>query len=237
MKMHGFRLATAFAAAITLPLVLAQSLSLPDIPTCAAGVTLDVPAIAAKAVSSSAAAPAQAASSVPTPSPSPSSGSPTQDTQDDDMPTTAAAASSADPMSSAPVSPDAFPTSVPASLDTDDDEDDDAKTIVATTGGEALPSSTTPAPTSINSDGDGGVVYDTGSTVPSATIASDPASADASLLDAQVPTSTSAYLNSSSTDNSTDAASSPISYVGAAIKEKVRGGMLLLVVLGMFWEL
>lgn len=63
--------------------------------------------------------------------------------------------------------------------------------------------------------------------------------ADADPRDAQVPaaSSTTAYRNSSATANSTVAASSPIPYVGAAIREKVQGGMVLMVAAGVFWGL
>ncbi|KAI4269772.1 MAG: hypothetical protein LQ337_007078, partial [Flavoplaca oasis] len=256
----------AFAAALALPLVQAQSISLADLPSavefvtalttkvqescspadqqatlsfaqglCARfGVTLNVPAIAANAPSSApaAAAPAQAASAAPAPSSAAAaaavaaSGSPEEDMMDDAVPdgeATTPAASSAEAMSSAPVSPnDAFPTSASASLDEAPLENEEGvEDVVAATTGETSPSS----PISTSSI----LVYDTKSTIPSATIASYPAlkstSADAPSLDAQVPTSTTAYRNSSSTANSTVAASSPIPYVGAAIKEKVQGGM------------
>ncbi|CAO1596739.1 hypothetical protein XANCAGTX0491_000571 [Xanthoria calcicola] len=49
--------------------------------------------------------------------------------------------------------------------------------------------------------------------------------------------STTAYRNSSATANSTVAASSPIPYVGAAIRDKVQGGMVLMVAAGVFWGL
>ncbi|KAL8998100.1 MAG: hypothetical protein Q9169_002793 [Polycauliona sp. 2 TL-2023] len=297
--MHGFKLA-AFAAAITVPLVQAQAVSLASFPKCAQnaaasglastncdltdfacicravefvttltskiqascgvseqqatlsfaqglcgqyGVTLHVPAVAAAAnapSSPAAAAPAQAASSAPAPSLA-AAGTPEQDMGGDDVPsagdtTTAAAASSAEPMSSAPVSPDAFPTSAPASLDDGPLADNEgADGAMAATTGEASP----PNPTSVNSK----IVYDTKSVVPSAIIASYPmsskstSSADASPLNAQVPTSTTSYRNSSSTANSTVAASSPIPYVGAAIKEKVQGAMLMIMAVGMFWGL
>ncbi|KAL8901719.1 MAG: hypothetical protein Q9192_000406 [Flavoplaca navasiana] len=209
------------------------------------GVTLNVPAIAANVPSSApaAAAPAQAASAAPAPSsaaaaPVSASGSPEEDMMDDAVPageTTTPAASSAETMSSAPVSPnDAFPTSSSASLDEAPLENEEgAEDVVAATTGEASPS----IPVSTSSI----LVYDTKSIIPSATIASYPASkstsADASSLDAQVPTSTTAYRNSSSTANSTVAASSPIPYVGAAMKEKVQGGMVMMVALVVFWGL
>lgn len=65
------------------------------------------------------------------------------------------------------------------------------------------------------------------------------ADADADPRDAQVPaaSSTTAYRNSSATANSTVAASSPIPYVGAAIRDKVQGGMVLMVAAGVFWGL
>ncbi|KAL8728369.1 MAG: hypothetical protein Q9166_005413 [cf. Caloplaca sp. 2 TL-2023] len=281
--MHGSKVA-AFVAAITLPLVQGQSISLNDLPKCAQGaattgltstkcdltdiacicsavefvttlttqvksacstidqqvtlalaqglcgrygITLNVPAVpaAANAPSSSPASPASVASLAASSAPATSStatGIADDNTDDnyqanpDTAGTSAAAtASSSEPVSSAPVSPSASPTSPNDS------------TLAATLGEEASRS-----PTS------SGVVYDTKSVIPSATIASYPSmtTTDASSADAQVPTSTTAYRNS--TTNTTVAASSPIPFVGAAVKGKVQGfGMALMVVLGFLWEL
>ncbi|KAI4223567.1 MAG: hypothetical protein L6R36_005336, partial [Xanthoria steineri] len=188
------------------------------------GVTLNLPTIpaAAKAASSSAAAPAQAAASSAAAPSSAASGTPGPD---DGLPATtplaAAAASSAEPIPTPPVSPGTLQT--PASPNENGNDSPDADNDdVATSNGEARLSN--PVPTS------SALVFDTDSIIPSATIASYPppsmmtpaADADADPRDAQVPaaSSTTAYRNSSATANSTVAASSPIPYVGAAIRDK-----------------
>ncbi|KAI4269711.1 MAG: hypothetical protein L6R38_007369, partial [Xanthoria sp. 2 TBL-2021] len=91
--------------------------------------------------------------------------------QDDNLPATtplaaAAASSSAEPMSTAPVSPDTFRTS-PASPANEGDDSPTPNDVAATTG-EAR--SSTPVPTSSV------LVYDTKSVIPSATVASNPMS-------------------------------------------------------------
>ncbi|KAI4110783.1 MAG: hypothetical protein LQ339_001059 [Xanthoria mediterranea] len=211
------------------------------------GVTLNLPAIpaAAKAASSSAAAPAQAAASSAASPSSAASGTPDQDSQDDGLPATtplaAAAASSAEPIPTPPVSPDTLQTPASPNENGNDspDADNDDVATTTTSNGEARLSN--PVPTS------SALVFDTESIIPSATIASYPppsmmtpaADADANPRDAQVPaaSSTTAYRNSSATANSTVAASSPIPYVGAAIRDKVQGGMVLMVAAGVFWGL
>ncbi|KAI4240163.1 MAG: hypothetical protein L6R40_005296 [Gallowayella cf. fulva] len=191
------------------------------------GISLNVPAVAAaaNAPSSSAAAPAPAASPAASSAPATSSvasDAPDQDAQDDGLPAPSsaaktadlAAASSPEAVSTAPVSHSDLPTS--SSHPPDD-----------TTAG-ATPS--IPISTSTF------ILYDTKSTIPSATIASSPmsTSADASASIAQLPASTTAYRNA--TANATVAASSPIPFVGAAVRDRVqRLGMTMMVGLGVFW--
>ncbi|KAL8917892.1 MAG: hypothetical protein Q9172_005647 [Xanthocarpia lactea] len=200
------------------------------------GVTLNVPAVAAaaNAPSSPPAPPAPAAPSAPAPSSAAAATTPENVADGEDLPATdpsttsaVATASSSEPVSTAPVSPSAFPTSS-AFLD----EGDGSTPGDAATG---LPSSSAPFSTTSSA-----LVFDTNSVIPSATVASYPlsTSTDAFTADAQVPTTTSVYRNSSSTANTTVAASSPIPYVGAAVSGKVQGvGMMMMVVLGVFWGL
>ncbi|KAL9596134.1 MAG: hypothetical protein Q9219_005995 [cf. Caloplaca sp. 3 TL-2023] len=198
-------------------LTLAKSLCSPY------GININVPAIAAAdtAGSSSAAPAAAPAATASTPTgTAEASGNDMNSADSADTPddvTSAAAASSTDTLT-APVSPSDFSTSSAAvtAAPTSAPVASDDGGITSTTGGSSL------------------LVYDTKSVVPSATIAYSSLPTDASDANAQMATSSASY-RANATANTTVAASSPIPFVGAAVRSKVQGlGIAMAAVMGVF---
>ncbi|KAL8945057.1 MAG: hypothetical protein Q9216_000041 [Gyalolechia sp. 2 TL-2023] len=192
------------------------------------GVNINVPGVAAEEnVPSTPATSAALAATAPTSTAETNTeGSPdSPDTAN--MATSAASAADSTDVSTAPVSSNDFSTSsdvaaaaaAPATSALETSDDDDV--------------SSTSSPTSSSSSL---LVFDTQSVVPTATIASSSLPTDASTTNAQMATSTASnYANS--TANRTVAASSPIPYVGAAIRGKeVQGaaGLAMMAVVGIF---
>ncbi|KAI4088910.1 MAG: hypothetical protein LQ344_005740 [Seirophora lacunosa] len=192
------------------------------------GVVLNVPAIAAAqpaAESATAPSAAQAASS-----PQAEAATAQTPTAADD---TSAEASMDETMTSAPVSPDAFssssstpdaagPTSGPTSMASDAGDAGGAGPPAATmaTATATATSSTTTSTSSL-------LVYDTKSVVPSATVAMP---TDAAAANKQMASSSStggSSYKSNSTANSTVAASSPMPYMGAAVRGHVQLASML----------
>ncbi|KAI4114554.1 MAG: hypothetical protein LQ345_004690 [Seirophora villosa] len=199
------------------------------------GVVLNVPAIAAaQPAAESAAAPsaAQAASS-----PQAEAATAQTPTAADD---TSAEASMDETMTSAPVSPDAFssssssstpdavgPTSGPTSMASDAGDAGGAGPPAATMATATMATATMATATSSSTTSTSSLlVYDTKSVVPSATVAM-PTDAAAANKQMASSSSTGSSYKSNSTANGTVAASSPMPYMGAAVRSHVQLASML----------
>ncbi|KAL9010601.1 MAG: hypothetical protein Q9173_004474 [Seirophora scorigena] len=191
------------------------------------GVVLNVPAIAAAqpAPESAAAPPAAQAASSPQ---AEAAMAPTPTAADD----TSAEASMDETMTSAPVSPDAFssssssstpdaagPTSGPTSMASDAGDAGGAAPPAATVATATATSSSSTSTSSL-------LVYDTKSVVPSATVAM-PTDAAAANKQMASSSSTGSSYKSNSTANGTVAASSPMPYMGVAVRGRVQLASML----------
>ncbi|KAL9030805.1 MAG: hypothetical protein Q9196_001102 [Gyalolechia fulgens] len=184
------------------------------------GVNINVPDIAAPENSTPTPATSAALAATAPTSTAEASNDDTGSPNTADMATSAAAAAASTDVSTAPVSSNDFSTSSDAAAPT-------TSAPEASNDSDASTSSTTSSSL---------LVYDTKSVVPSATVAYTSLPTDASAAIAQMATSTASY-HANSTANSTVAASSPIPFVGAAIRgTEVQGaaGLAMVAVVGIF---
>ncbi|KAI4265286.1 MAG: hypothetical protein L6R35_007147 [Caloplaca aegaea] len=188
------------------------------------GVMIDVPAIAG----ANAAAPPSAAQAVSSPQTEAAAAATTPTAADDTMDE----ASEDETMTSAPVSSGAFLSSSSSSFNPSAADPTSGPTSMASDAGDAGADAASAA--TATSTTSSLIVYDTKSVIPSATVAI--LSTDTAAADEQMASSTGSSYSSNSTANSTVAASSPIPYMGAAVRGNVQViSMVLMGTLGVFF--
>ncbi|KAL8988972.1 MAG: hypothetical protein Q9177_002043 [Variospora cf. flavescens] len=187
------------------------------------GVMIDVPAIAG----ANSAAPPSAAQAVSSPQTEAAAAATTPTAADDTMDE----ASEDETMTSAPVSSGAFLSSSSSSNPSAADPTSGPTSMASDAGDAGADAASAATATSTISSL---IVYDTKSIIPSATVAI--LSTDAAATNEQMASSTGSSYSSNSTANSTVAASSPIPYMGAAVRGNVQViSMVLMGTLGVFF--